>query len=611
MIAKLVSAKGYGEVLADGITLKNDKTYQAIVKRLASVSFYDSSFDSKGAAFEYYVRATLKGKKLGQYFTPRAVVRLMSALIGRDKIVNASLMSDGIRVVDPACGTGGFLVFLMKDALGRLQKRLDDGEITKAQYKSAVTRVQKSTFYGADANDSVASAAKMNMIIAGDGQSNIHPEDTLSAKSKLWSVTSPDCDVVMRNPPFGTSEADSLSATDMTQFPISTKKGQLLFIQKMVLCAKPDEGDICTVIDDGVLNTDTASEIRRWLFEHCRIVAVVSLPPVTFKPNKINVQSSVLYLRRRSAVDYDLESDYDVKFIEVKSLGYTGAGDSIRGFDEDALVNEIGHYANKGTAAVTKGSWRGFLVNSKTLVGNSKFRLDLRYWNAEVVEGVDALEGAGHKRLSEMVTQPVRRGKSPSAEAYVDEADGYALVVKAGSNISRFGEVLVRGDFLEKNQVEGNEATARIRRGDVLLSSTGTGTLGKCAVYREELPAVADGHVSIIRLDETLYDPEYVCDYLRLGFGAAQVQRLYTGSTGLIEITPDQVASIVIELPGDLAKQKQVSSNWRKIEDKYRHAIDVAESEFEESRKTFLSISQTASILLSESLGKEVEDGEW
>lgn len=71
MIESIVENTPYGEVLEDEIHLKNPKTFLSLVKDLASVSFCDCSVDSKGAAFEYYVRATLKGKKLGQYFTPR------------------------------------------------------------------------------------------------------------------------------------------------------------------------------------------------------------------------------------------------------------------------------------------------------------------------------------------------------------------------------------------------------------------------------------------------------------------------------------------------------------------------------------------------------------
>lgn len=593
MVAKLVKDKGYGEVLGDAISLKNDRTYQVIVRRLAGVSFYDSSFDSKGAAFEYYVRATLKGKKLGQYFTPRPVIRLMSEMVGREKIANSVLAGDPARVLDPACGTGGFLVYLMKANISRFEKMLSEGAVTKAQFAKSINLLKCHTFFGADANESVASAAKMNMIIAGDGQSNIHPEDTLSKASASWSVDSPNCDIIMTNPPFGTSEADSLSAVDVQQFPIRTKKGQLLFLQKMVLCAKTDGGEICTVIDEGVLNTDGAAELRKWILRHCQIVAVASLPDVTFKPNKINVKSSVLLLRRRKDEDVDLEIKYNIKFIEVETLGYVGSGDAIRAFDEEALMSQIGQWVN-GKAHVGNGDgWRGFEVGSLEVAADPRCRLDLKYWRSETRAAIATLAAAGAKTLGDLATEAIRRGKSPAAETYVDESDGYALVLKSGTNISKFGEVLRQGDFIEKNQFEELTGQA-LSSGDILLSSTGTGTLGKCAVYRDSKPAIADGHVTVIRVDASTVYPEYVCDYLRLGFGASQIDRLFTGSTGLIELTPDQVSSILIETPGNADEQRRVSNEWRSIEGKFRKAISNAEHEFEVSRAKFLTIAPIA-----------------
>jgi len=149
MIDDLVKKRGYGDVLAEGISLNSDKTYQAIVRRLSEVSFNDSSFDSKGAAFEYYVRATLKGKKLGQYFTPRPVIHMMSVLVGREKIAESVLTGSPVRVLDPACGTGGFLVYLMKQSLAYLQQRRRMGKLTATSYDACTKAIYQQVFYGA------------------------------------------------------------------------------------------------------------------------------------------------------------------------------------------------------------------------------------------------------------------------------------------------------------------------------------------------------------------------------------------------------------------------------------------------------------------------------
>lgn len=178
------------------------------------------------------------------------------------------------------------------------------------------------------------------------------------------------------------------------------------------------------------------------------------------------------------------------------------------------------------------------------------------------------------------------RGISPNSDCYVDEKDGYALVIKAGSSISRFGELIIdsNSDWIEKNiydeylqrAEELNENRNIVKNGDVLLASTGDGTLGKCCVYDKKFPAIADGHVTIIRVDKKVIDPYYLADYLRCGFGASQINRLYSGSTGLIELTPEQVDVILIDIMLDkegVDIQKKKSKSIRNIEKNIRNKL--------------------------------------
>ena len=229
MINSICEKTTYGEVLSDPIHLKKSSTFIYIVRQLSKVSFFDSSLDSKGAAFEYYVRATLKGKKLGQYFTPRPLVKLMSCLVGKNKIYNSLLSGDEVRVVDPACGTGGFLVYLLQENRNKIEAEYKKGQITSQGRDKLLEKLLKKTFFGGDANDGVASAAKMNMIVAGDGHSNIQAGDSLTVDSTMWSVEQPTINIIITNPPFGTSEAESLSKNDLLQFPIPTTNRSLNF----------------------------------------------------------------------------------------------------------------------------------------------------------------------------------------------------------------------------------------------------------------------------------------------------------------------------------------------------------------------------------------------
>jgi type I restriction enzyme M protein len=589
MIAKIKSKTAFGDVLDDPIHLKQAKSFATIVGELAAVSLTDSGLDAKGAAFEYFVRATLKGKKLGQYFTPRPLVEVMLRMVGREKIVNALSAATPIKVLDPACGTGGFLVFAMKESLRILEQRRLENKVSATTAEAIKRKLFAETFYGSDANPGVAAAAKMNMIVAGDGHTNIQCEDSLWKSADNWSVATPDCDLVLTNPPFGTSESESLEPGDADQFPVGGARGQFLFLQKMVLAAKPG-ADICTVIDEGVLNTYSAAHLRKWILQNCRVVAVVRLPDETFKPNKINVKSSVLYLVRRAEEDTDLLTKELITFVDLDSLGYNGSGDTLRGFDYPLLFNEFESKAlNTKSGSPRSGyRWTAFDVSTEEIAADTAYRLDLKYWQPEVRNRIAKLLATGAKTVKELNTIVTERGRSPSAESYVDEPDGFALVVKAGSNISKFGELIQAGDFIEKNLFDETPAKRHLQRGDVLVSSTGEGTLGKCTVYDSDRPAVADGHVAVIRVDPTQVDPFYLCDFLRVGFGSAQIDRLFTGSTGLIELTPEDLNRVLVEIPATPFKQRERSDVLRAKERQVRYDIDQANEELEKTYREYL-----------------------
>jgi type I restriction enzyme M protein len=579
----------YGDVLGDNLKLSQDATYLRIVRALAGVSFIDSEADVKGAAFEYFVRATLKGKKLGQYFTPRPLVDLMAGLVGREKIFNAVMSSTPIRVVDPACGTGGFLVFLMREALGELDAAFRANHLTAETHEALTRQIKTAVFHGADANDSVASAAKMNMIIAGDGHANITAEDTLTRAARVWRVPG-GVDIVITNPPFGTSESDSLQADDLSRYTVGTTRGQLLFLQRMLHEVKGG-GLVCTVIDEGMLNTETAGAVRRTVMEQAYLRAVVRLPPETFRPNKINVRSALLLLERRRDSDPDLGEKYPVRFIDLHSLGYDGSGLALRGFDFEKLKKEIERWMRSPRPRARSGAtWSAFVVSSRDLAKDATVRFDLKYWDPDVRRRLASLRGRGVRTVEAINLIATQRGKSPPADLYVDAQDGYARVLKAGSSITSFGEiapVTPETDFVEADEYAKLPSSCKVKRGDVLLSSTGTGTLGKAAVYEASGPAVADGHVTIIRTDPRVIAPRYLADYLRVGFGREQIERLFTGSTGLIELTPQQVETIRVPVP-PLRTQRRYSDTLRRNERAARKAASHAQRRLANARAAFV-----------------------
>ncbi len=91
--------------------------------------------------------ATLKGKKLGQYFTPRPLIELMHALVGREKVVSTLGYVGQMRVVDPACGTGGFLVYLMLAGVEQANDLLAKGKINASRRDELVQKIRQQVFF--------------------------------------------------------------------------------------------------------------------------------------------------------------------------------------------------------------------------------------------------------------------------------------------------------------------------------------------------------------------------------------------------------------------------------------------------------------------------------
>jgi len=355
----------------------------------------------------------------------------------------------------------------------------------------------------------------------------------------------------------------------------------------MVLATKPG-GLICTVIDDGLLNTESGTQLRRWVMQQTHLRAVVHLPEVTFKPNKINVRSSVLLLEKRETPDIDLLDSTAVTFAELTTLGYNGSGDAIRGFDTSAFIQDAVQGIKQGTGTRTGENWRVFEVAATAVAQDSTSRWDLKYWDPEVIEAAQELDGQGGETVRELNTIVTRRGKSPAATTYVDAQDGFAAVVKAGSCLTRFGTVdLTDADWIEKAAYDDFAPHAKLQIGDVVLASTGDGTLGKAAVLTESVPAVADGHVTIIRVDKAKIDPLYLADYLRQGFGRLQIERFFTGGTGLIELTPEHVNRIRVALLANVEDQQKLSKSLRAAESKHLSVVATAITSLADSRELF------------------------
>jgi type I restriction enzyme M protein len=228
----------------------------------------------------------------------------------------------------------------MQRLIQQARELLKDGIIDEDTFKTVRHRAKKEVFFGCDAKHMLARTAKMNMIIAGDGFMNIKHGNSLTEEIPFLQISEkrafPLANFVLANPPFGMSESE-LDPHSLELYDVHTTRGQALFLQKMIRITQ-SKGLICTVIDEGILNTQSMIEIRRYILKKCFVEAVIHLPYVTFEPNYARVSTSVLLLRKKEA-ETDKQS-YPIFMYDLKEIGYSGTGKP-KGKASDEIIKDL------------------------------------------------------------------------------------------------------------------------------------------------------------------------------------------------------------------------------------------------------------------------------
>ena len=282
------------------------------------------SGDVLGTAFELLVNQEMKGE-MGQYFTPRQVVSMMT------RMMNPRIDE---RVCDPACGSGGFLIYAMRQVFDFIESRWQDPDDRAEQRKDYA----QEHLIGMDNDQRLVQVAKAYMIMENDGRGGIKGVDSLdytvwpkelreailgrtfSEKVNLAALSnkrsdSDGVDVVLTNPPF----AGAIKAmSTLSQYDLALKPGggvkdslvrAILFLERCLDLLKPG-GRLAIVLPQGLLNNFNDQPVRDFIDERARILAVVGLHPYTFKPFTI-AKTSVLFLQKWHD-DESRESDYPI-----------------------------------------------------------------------------------------------------------------------------------------------------------------------------------------------------------------------------------------------------------------------------------------------------------
>ena len=309
------------------------------VAELEQFSFVDgkNSFTGKdilGDFFEGIIREGFKQTK-GQFFTHINIVKFLLWGLQLDKLAIERVNND-LEIpylIDPSAGSGTFLIEYMKFITENLNRRFKDKihdtrDIADKfhQWFPSLNRENvwaKDYIYGADINFNLGTATKVNMILHGDGSTNIFVKDGLLPFSEYTKETAPNVlnksvkdklyldkevnrefDVIITNPPFSVDLDNDTKKKVKDEFVFGEKKNsENLFIERYYQLLR-ENGRLGVVLPESVFDTTENKYIRLFIYKYFKVKAVVSLPQVTFEPFT-STKTSLLFAQKKTKVEVE------------------------------------------------------------------------------------------------------------------------------------------------------------------------------------------------------------------------------------------------------------------------------------------------------------------
>jgi len=525
------------------------KSIKYVVEKLQNYALVGSDRDVISEAFQSFWGPGLRGEK-GQFFTPRNIVKMCVEMLDP---------KPGERIIDPACGSGGFLVEVLS--------HLEDKE-------------HFCNVYGIDKEVDLVNICKAYMAIIGDGKANIFCADSLYPES--WpketeeEIRDESFDVVLTNPPFGAKifiedknilrnfklghewVKDHSNNWKITN-SVSNQVPQILFIERCLQLLKPG-GRMAIVLPDGVFGNPSDRYVWRFILENAKILAIVSLPPETFLPST-HTKTSVLFLEKTK----NNKKDYEIFMAIVNKVGHDKNGKTI--FKMDTKGNYV--FDERGNKiidddlplvtssfkdfkqGILKPSHLGFIVRSSEI---RNYVFIPSYYNPETLQKLSEMERTGKYKLitiKELVEQElidIKRGNEVGSRYY---GMGDVPFVRT-SDIVNWEIKIDPIKSIPEEVYEQYKKRQDIRENDILLVTDGTFLIGRTAIVTPlDKKILIQSHIRRIRC----LKPEKLHPYLLLYLLNTEIVQKQIEEKTFVQATistiGERLYEIVIPVPTD------------------------------------------------------------
>ena len=514
------------------LQIRDESILKEIMDKLDPLMLTDVDSDVKGDAFEYFLKASTSTKNdLGEYFTPRHIVKTMV------RLVNPQI---GETIYDPFCGTGGFLIESFRHIYNNMAR-------TEANLKT----LREKTVYGNEITNT-ARITKMNMILAGDGHSNIEMKDSLANPIDGTSTYADEngvvhhngFDIVLANMPY------SQKTKHGNLYDLPSTNGDSICVQHCMkaINSTSENGRMALVVPEGFLFRKDLTKTREYLLENCQLQSIISLPQGVFLPYT-GVKTDIIYATKVNQKIKASERRKDFWYFEVKSDGYTldnhrrkldapsdlGKYEEYRKFDKDQIEDML----KVGFEIIPLEKVR---KNSNILVGG-RYRTFKTVSKFEVVNFADIAtrtRGVNYQRTQQTAYRT-------------------SNIILPADYISLSGELTIQKEiFVDETVTLSDEK--RLKRNDIFIcmSSGSKEHIGKVAFIDQDTNYYAGGFMGIIRTNPQYCMSKYLYFYLLASEKYREEIKLLTQGANINNIS-STINSITIPLPPIEVQQQIIS----------------------------------------------------
>lgn len=576
-LTKMVENEGLPKLFRDifrnaYLPYRDPETLRAFLREINSFT-YDHS-EKLGDAFEYLLSVLGSQGDAGQFRTPRHIIDFMVEIIDPQKTEV---------IMDPACGTAGFLISAYKHILKHNSTGVVNGNGTATEGDAAEQALESPMRYpgdllqpddrarlarnirGYDISPDMVRLSLVNLYLHGFADPKVEEYDTLTSEDK-WTEMA---DVILANPPFMSPKG---GIKPHTRFQVQSKRSEVLFVDYIAEHLTPN-GRAAIVVPEGIIFQSQSAYValRKMLVEN-HLAAVISLPAGVFNPYS-GVKTSILILDRAVA-----KASQHVAFFKIENDGFALGAQrkAVKGSQLSRVKAELGAWLQAARAGGGEGleSSLGFAVERSDLLSEGSITLSAeRYVTRETGRSGFPMASLGDETIFK-----VESGGTPKSDVpeFWDGGIPWATLVDLPAS-NFITEITGTVRTISDSGLKSSSAKI-LPANSVLVSSRAT--IGRIAINRVPL-ATNQGFKNIVIADGTKALPEYVA--LAVTRLVPTMQSWATGGT-FAEISKSKFCELEIPLPplevqraivAEVEGYQRVIDGARAVLDNYRPHIPV------------------------------------